>query len=87
MADQRYILGFRAVNRLYVVIEFGEQGEWDESYKKIEAAGLSVKTLESFEPKFDEVDLYIDMRSWQCRAQFNLDDLIHDDDEDDDDDD
>ncbi len=86
MTKQRYILGFRAVTKLYVVMEFGGQEEWDESYGKIEAAGLSVKKLESFEPKFDDVDLYIDMRNWQCRGQFNLDDLIHDYDEDDDDD-
>ena len=44
--------------------------------KKIEDAGLTWTRLPKFNPKFDQADLYMDMRSAVCRAQFDLEDWI-----------
>ncbi|UCD10651.1 MAG: hypothetical protein JSU88_08130 [Nitrospinaceae bacterium] len=72
----KFVLQFLAANGFQVVLEFGNALEMEECGKKIEGAGLAWSRLPEFNPKFDQADLYMDMRSPVCRAQFDLEDWI-----------
>lgn len=72
----KFVLSFLAANGFQVVLEFGNAQDMEKDGEKIEAAGLSWKRIPQFNPKFDHADLYMDMRSAVCRAQFDLEDWI-----------
>ena len=74
--DERYILQFKAATGFTVVLEYARLSTMEENKKKIEAAGLECERLEKFNIKFDQADLFMDMRSPECIAQFDLDDWI-----------
>jgi hypothetical protein len=43
---------------------------------KIENAGLKCEILADFNLNFDQADLFMDMRSTECREQFDIDDWV-----------
>ena len=76
MNSERKIIKFGASTGFTVVLEFGNEVEMQEYRKKIEDAGLQCETIPSFNMNFDQADLFMDMRSLECREQFDLDDWI-----------
>jgi len=74
--DGRYILQFKAATGFTVVLEFGRLETLEENKTKIESAGLKCERLKEFNVKFDQADLFMDMRSPVCATQFDLDDWI-----------
>jgi hypothetical protein len=74
--DERYILEFKAATGFTVVLEYSRLETMEENQKKIESAGLEYKRLAKFNVNFDQADLFMDMRSPECIAQFDLDDWI-----------
>lgn len=74
--DERYILEFKAATGFTVVLEYKRLATMEENRKKIESAGLTCKRLAKFSVNFDQADLFMDMRSPECIAQFDLDDWI-----------
>jgi hypothetical protein len=76
MSDKRYILSFKAATGFHVVLEYGGQEELEEVQKKVEDAGLTCERWKEYNPRFDQADLYMDMRSPECIAQFDLDDWL-----------
>lgn len=74
--QERYILKFAAATGFTVVLEFGGMEELEEYKKRIEDAGLQCTLLPKFNVKFDQADLFMDLRSPVCVAQFDLDDWI-----------
>ena len=75
LAD-RYIIQFKAATGFTVVLEYGSVKEMEATASQIEEAGLSWERLSQFNPKFDQADLFMDMRSPVCAAQFDLEDWI-----------
>lgn len=59
-----------------MVLEFGSIKEKSEYEEKIKNAGLKCETIKDFDLNFDQADLFMDMRSIECREQFDLDDWI-----------
>jgi hypothetical protein len=43
---------------------------------RVDEAGLEYEILEKFNVKFDKADLFMDLRSPVCIAQFDLDDWL-----------
>ncbi|KMP12185.1 hypothetical protein UZ36_01850 [Candidatus Nitromaritima sp. SCGC AAA799-C22] len=76
MGDKRYLLQFKAATGFTVVLEFGGEDSMTETVKRIEEAELQYERLSDFNPKFDEADLFMDMRSPVCAAQFDLEDWL-----------
>ena len=76
MNTERKIIKFGASTGFTVVLEFGNDMEMLEYRNKIENAGLNCETITSFNMNFDEADLFMDMRSIECREQFDIDDWI-----------
>jgi hypothetical protein len=76
MSDDRKIIKFVAATGFTVVLEFGNEPEMTEYINKIEDAGLKCKILDAFHLYFDQADLFMDMRSMECREQFDIDDWI-----------
>ncbi len=76
MNTDRKIIQFGAATGFKVVLEFGNEAEMTEYRNKIENAGLKCEIIASFNLNFDEADLFMDMRSPECRAQFDIDDWI-----------
>ncbi len=74
--DERYILQFKAATGFTVVLEFKDLKTMEENQKKIESADLECQRLAKFSVNFDQADLFMDMRSPECIAQFDLDDWI-----------
>jgi len=74
--DERYILQFKAATGFTVVLEYPRLSTMEENKTKIEAAGLECERLKNFSVNFDQADLFMDMRSPECIAQFDLDDWI-----------
>jgi len=75
-SDERYIIQFKAATGFTVVLEYSKLETMKENQNKIESAGLECERLEKFNVKFDQADLFMDMRSPECSAQFDLDDWI-----------
>lgn len=73
---ERFILKFLAATGFTVVLEFGGTGMLEEYIKKIEDAGLDCDRIPQFNPKFDQADLYMDLRSPVCATQFDLEDWL-----------
>jgi hypothetical protein len=76
MNSERKIIKFGAATGFTVVLEFGNDEEMTEYRNKIENAGLKCETLADFNLNFDQADLFMDMRSLECRAQFDIDDWV-----------
>ena len=76
MDTERKIIKFGASTGFTVVLEFRSDTEMLEYRNKIEKAGLNCETIKSFNMNFDEADLFMDMRSIECREQFDIDDWI-----------
>ena len=76
MSNERKIIKFGAATGFTVVLEFGNEPEMMEYINKIEDAGLKCETLADFNLNFDQADLFMDMRSMECRAQFDIDDWV-----------
>jgi len=76
MSNERYILSFKAVTGFHVVLEYGGPEELEEIQKKIEDAGITCERWKEYNVRFDQADLFMDMRSPECIAQFDLDDWI-----------
>ena len=74
--QERYIIQFIAATGFSVVLEFGGMEELNSYKKRIEDAGLQCTPLSKFNVKFDQADLFMDLRSPVCVAQFDLDDWI-----------
>ncbi|MCZ6513681.1 MAG: hypothetical protein O6857_07130 [Nitrospinae bacterium] len=76
MSDERYIISFKAATGFHVVLEYPGLEELEAVQKKIEEAGLTCERWKGYSTQFDQADLYMDMRSPECIAQFDLDDWI-----------
>ena len=76
MSNDRKIIKFVAATGFTVVLEFGNEPEMMEYINKIEDAGLKCETLANFNLYFDQADLFMDLRSTECREQFDIDDWI-----------
>ncbi|GJL79296.1 MAG: hypothetical protein NPINA01_22850 [Nitrospinaceae bacterium] len=73
---ERFILKFVAATGFTVVLEYSGLERLQENQEKIEAAGLQCERLAEFNLNFDQADLFMDMRSPECIAQFDLEDWI-----------
>jgi hypothetical protein len=76
MSNDRKLIRFNSATKFSVVLEFGNTEEMKEYEEKIKAAGLECVNLAEFSFNFDQADLFMDMRSPECRAQFDLEDWI-----------
>ena len=76
MADKRYLLQFKAATGFKVVLEFGGEEELNQNIKRVKEADLAWERLSSFNLNFDQADLFMDMRSPECIAQFDLEDWL-----------
>jgi hypothetical protein len=76
MSNDRKIIKFVASTGFTVVLEFGNKAEMTQYLNKIKGAGLKCETLADFHLYFDQADLFMDMRSMECREQFDIDDWI-----------
>lgn len=76
MNDERKLIKFNASTGFSVVLEFGNSKEKTAYEEKIKNAGLKCETIKDFNLNFDNADLFMDMRSPECREQFDLDDWI-----------
>ncbi len=74
--DERFIIKFKAATGFIVVLEFSDLEKLEANKGKIEAAGLQCERLADFNFNFDQADLFMDMRSPECIAQFDLEDWI-----------
>ena len=74
--SNKSVLKFTTANGFVIVLEFPGQEALDENKRKIEAAGLKCEPMPMFRPQFDHADLFMDMRSPECAAQFDLEDWL-----------
>ena len=76
MADKRYLLQFKAATGFKVVLEFGGEEELNQNIERVKEAELTWERLPDFNLNFDQADLFMDMRSPECIAQFDLEDWL-----------
>ena len=76
MADKRFLLQFKAATGFKVVLEFGGEDSLSKNIEKVKGAGLIWERLSDFNLIFDHADLFMDMRSPECIAQFDLEDWL-----------
>ena len=76
MNNERKIIKFGAATGFTVVLEFRDDAELTEYRNKIENADLKCEILADFNLNFDQADLFMDMRSAECREQFDIDDWL-----------
>ena len=76
MSEKRYLLQFLAATGFKVVLEFGGEKTLSENVERVKEAGLAWEQLISFNLNFDQADLFMDMRSPECIAQFDLEDWL-----------
>ena len=76
MADKRYLLQFKAATGFKVVLEFGGEEELHQNIERVKEAELIWERLPGFNLNFDQADLFMDMRSPECIAQFDLEDWL-----------
>ena len=76
MDTDRKLIKFSAATGFSVVLEFGTIEKMKEYEEKIKNSGLQCETIPSFNLNFDQADLFMDMRSPECIAQFDLEDWI-----------
>lgn len=75
-SNERFILKFKAATGFTVVLEYSGLETLKKNQEKIEDAGLECERLAEFNFNFDQADLFMDMRSPECIAQFDLEDWI-----------
>jgi len=76
VADKRYLLQFKAATGFKVVLEFGGEEELNQNIERVKEADLTWERLSDFNLNFDQADLFMDMRSPECIAQFDLEDWL-----------
>ena len=76
MSEKRYLLQFLAATGFKVVLEFGGEKVLGENIERVKEAGLVWERLSGFNLNFDQADLFMDMRSPECIAQFDLEDWL-----------
>ena len=76
MSNDRKLIQFKALTGFSVVLEFGNTTEMKAYEERIKDAGLECNNLKDFNFYFDQADLFMDMRSPECREQFDLEDWI-----------
>ncbi|PIP74260.1 MAG: hypothetical protein COW89_00050 [Nitrospinae bacterium CG22_combo_CG10-13_8_21_14_all_47_10] len=76
MDNDRKLIRFSAATGFSVVLEFGNSEEMTNYEEKIKGAGLQCEAIADFNFNFDQADLFMDMRSRECREQFDLEDWI-----------
>jgi hypothetical protein len=76
VADKRYLLQFKAATGFKVVLEFGGEEELSQNIERVKEAELIWERLPGFNLNFDQADLFMDMRSPECIAQFDLEDWL-----------
>ena len=76
MAEKRYLLQFKAATGFKVVLEFGGEEELNQNIERVKEADLTWERLSDFNLNFDQADLFMDMRSPECIAQFDLEDWL-----------
>ena len=76
MPEKRYLLQFLAATGFKVVLEFGGEKILSENIERVKEAGLVWERLSDFNLNFDQADLFMDMRSPECIAQFDLEDWL-----------
>ncbi|MBT5549304.1 MAG: hypothetical protein HOJ79_02375 [Nitrospina sp.] len=76
MDTDRKIIKFTASTGFLVVLEFPNIEEMKECEEKIKNSGLQCEIIADFNLNFDQADLFMDMRSLECREQFDLEDWI-----------
>ncbi len=76
MDTDRKLIRFSAATGFSVVLEFPTTEKMNEYQEKIKTAGLQCETIPDFNLNFDQADLFMDLRSPECRAQFDLEDWI-----------
>jgi hypothetical protein len=76
MDTDRKIIKFSAATGFLVVLEFGNIEEMKKYEDLIKNAGLECEIIPEFSLNFDQADLFMDLRSRECREQFDLDDWI-----------
>ena len=76
MADKRYLLQLKAATGFKVVLEFGGEEELNQNIERVKEADLTWERLSDFNLNFDQADLFMDMRSPECIAQFDLEDWL-----------
>ena len=73
--NERFILKFIA-GAFVLVLEYSSAERLEEDLARVEDAGLEYEILEKFNVKFDKADLFMDLRSPVCIAQFDLEDWL-----------
>lgn len=76
MKTDRKLIRFSAATGFSVVLEFPNIEEMQDYQEKIKNAGLQCKVIPDFNLNFDEADLFMDLRSPECRVQFDIEDWI-----------
>ena len=76
MGENRYLLQFKAATGFTVVLEFPGENSLEETGRRVEEAGLTWERLPGFSVQFDQADLFMDLRSPVCAAQFDLEDWL-----------
>ena len=76
MSEKKYLLQFLAATGFKVVLEFGGEKILSENIERVKEAGLVWERLSDFNLNFDQADLFMDMRSPECIAQFDLEDWL-----------
>ena len=76
MSEKRYLLQFLAATGFKVVLEFGGEKTLSENIERVKEAGLAWERLPGFNLNFDQADLFMDMRSPECIAQFDVEDWL-----------
>ena len=73
--NERFILKFIA-GAFVLVLEYSSAERLEADRARVEDAGLEYEILEKFNVKFDKADLFMDLRSPVCIAQFDLEDWL-----------
>jgi hypothetical protein len=76
MNNERKLIRFKASTGFSVVLEFVNNEEMLAYEVQIKNAGFECETIKDFNLNFDQADLFMDMRSPECREQFDLNDWI-----------
>ena len=76
MSEKRFLLQFLAATGFKVVLEFGGEKTLSENIERVKEAGLAWERLPGFNLNFDQADLFMDLRSPEGIAQFDLEDWL-----------
>lgn len=71
-----HLLKFTAVNGFIIVLHFAELEALKKTRKEIEDAGRQCEQIPAFNPRFDQADMFIDMRKPAFTTNFDLEDWL-----------